>query len=82
MNQQTRLRSLGSLLVLVLVVILNSLMVLTEQYGPAIALPIYAVTGLVLIIALRYQRQLSRWGLVLMQILPVALILIAFAAVG
>lgn len=74
MNAQTQLRSLGSLLVLVLVVILNTTMIFMERYGPEHALPIYAVSGIVLVLALRYQRRLSPLALSALQSLPLVLI--------
>ncbi len=77
MNAQTQLRSLGSLLVLVLVVILNTTMIFMERYGPEHALPIYAVSGIVLVLALRYQRQLSPLALAGLQSLPLVLIVLS-----
>ncbi len=81
MNAQTQLRSLGSLLVLVLVVILNTTMIFMERYGPEHALPIYAVSGIVLVLALRYQRQLSPLALAGLQSLPLVLIVLAGSGV-
>lgn len=77
MNAQTQLRSLGSMLVLVLVVILNTAMIFTERYGPEHALPIYAVSGIVLFLALRYQRRLSPLALAGLQSLPLLLIVLS-----
>ena len=77
MNAQTRMRSLGSLLVLVLVVIMNTSMIFMERYGPEHALPIYAVSGIVLVLALRYQRHLSPLALAALQALPLLLIVLS-----
>lgn len=77
MNAQTQMRSLGSLLVLVVVVILNTAMIFMERYGPEHALPIYAVSGTVLVLALRYQRRLSPLALAGLQALPLLLIVLS-----
>lgn len=76
MNARTQLRTLSTMLMLVLVVMLNTLFQLRNIYDASLGLPLYAVAAAVLVIALRYQQRLSRLMTTGLLLLPIILVVL------
>lgn len=76
MNARTQLRTLSTMLMLVLVVMLNTFFQLRNIYDARLGLPLYAIAAAVLIIALRYQQRLSRLMTAGLLLLPIVLVVL------
>ena len=76
MNARTQLRTLSAMLMLVLIVMLNTAFQLRNIYDARVGLPLYAITFVVVIVALRYQQRLSTLATGLLLLLPVVLVVL------
>jgi hypothetical protein len=77
MNTRTQLRTLSTMLMLVLVVMLNTAFQLLNIYDARVGLPLYAATAAIMILALRHQQRLSRLVTGLLLLLPIVLVVLA-----
>lgn len=77
MNARTQLRTMSTMLMLVLVVMLNTGFQLNNIYDARLGLPLYAIAAVVLVVALRYQQRLSRAMTAGLLMIPIVLVVIA-----
>ena len=82
MEQETHLRTLSALLMLVLFVIFNTLMNLLGYYRQWFAVATYSVELVCLALALRYQRRLTVVALAALLLVPFAVALVVLAVRG